>query len=114
MKKGWGDGKGVVGVHIHGLKDANGNQAYKGKNPLADVNVQTRSGVKTLSNVAKTYDPPYASSNRVYDHIKTNIETWIEEAIRVRDGTEDKTPTSRDSFGRPCGVQTPIEICARC
>jgi hypothetical protein len=84
MSKGWADGKGVVGIHIHGLKDSNQKQAYKGKNPLAGVTVQTRSGVKTLSNVAKTYDPPYTSSNSVFDHIKTNIESWIEEAIRIR------------------------------
>jgi hypothetical protein len=84
MRKGWDDGKGVVGIHIHGLKDSGGNQAYKGKNPLADVNVSTKSGVKTLSNVANTYDPPYSTSNGVYDHIKTNIDTWIEEAIRIR------------------------------
>lgn len=84
MKEGWDDRKGVVGIHIHGLKDASGNQAYKGKNPLADVNVRTKSGVKTLSDVAKTYDPPYSTSNYVYDHIKNNIDAWIEEAIGIR------------------------------
>jgi hypothetical protein len=84
MKKGWDDGKGVVGIHIHGLKDANRQEAYKGRNPLAEINVQTRTGVKTLSNVAKTYDPPYTTSTSVFDHIKNNIDSWIEEAIRIR------------------------------
>jgi Thoeris protein ThsB, TIR-like domain len=84
MKKGWADGKGVVGVHIHGLKDSSQQQTYKGKNPLAEVTVGTRNGIKTLSNVAKAYDPPYSTSTSVYDHIKDNIERWIEEAIRIR------------------------------
>jgi hypothetical protein len=84
MKKGWEDGKGVVGIHIHGLKDANGSQAPKGVNPLASVTVSTRSGSKTLSNVAKTYDPPYSGSTYVYNYIKHNIDAWIEEAIRIR------------------------------
>ena len=84
MTKGWSDRKGVVGIHIHGLKDANGNQASKGANPLASATVTTRSGNKPLSSVAKTYDPPYTTSQYVYDHIKENIEDWIEEAIRIR------------------------------
>jgi hypothetical protein len=84
MTKGWSDGKGVVGIHIHGLKDANGNQATKGANPLASVTVTTGSGKKLLSSVAKTYDPQYTTSQSVYDHIKENIEDWIEESIRIR------------------------------
>jgi MTH538 TIR-like domain (DUF1863) len=84
MKTGWADGKGVVGVHIHGLKDVAGNQATKGANPLASVTVSTRHGSKALSSVAKTYDPPYSTSNYVYDYIKENIEAWIEEAIAIR------------------------------
>lgn len=84
MKKAWADDKGVVGVHIHGLKDAAGNQAAKGANALASVTVATRYGSKVLSNVAKTYDSPYSSSKYVYDYIKENIDDWIEEAIAIR------------------------------
>jgi hypothetical protein len=84
MQKGWHDGKGVVGIYVHGLKDANGDQASKGANPLASVKVPTKSGTKTLSSLAKTYDPPYSTSTYVYDYIKENIEAWIEEAIRIR------------------------------
>lgn len=84
MRKGWADGKGVLGIHIHNLKDANGNQATKGRNPLDDVTVSTRNGSTLLSSVAKTYDPPYSTSQYVYDHIKNNIEDWIEKAIELR------------------------------
>lgn len=84
MQKGWDDGKGVVGVHIHRLKNSRGNQATKGANPLASVTVDTKSGPKLLSKVAKTYNPPYTSSDGTYNYIKDNIESWIEEAITIR------------------------------
>lgn len=32
--KGWDDGKGIVGIYIHGLKDSNGNISTKGDNPF--------------------------------------------------------------------------------
>ncbi|MFL5912796.1 MAG: TIR domain-containing protein [Gaiellaceae bacterium] len=84
MRKGWADRKGVVGIHIHGLKDGSGNQAAMGANPLEFVTVSTNVGDRALSSVAKTYDPPYSTSTYVYDHIKKNIEDWIEEAIIIR------------------------------
>ena len=84
MKKGWDDGKGVVGVYIHRLKNSRGEQHSKGKNPLASVTVDTKAGPRQLSKVAMTYDPPYASSTAVYNFIKSNIEDWIEEAVAIR------------------------------
>lgn len=84
MKKGWADGKGVVGIRIHRLKNSKGKQNSKGGNPLAGVTVQTRSGSKLLSSVAKTYDPPYTDSADAYRYIRRNIEKWIEEAIAIR------------------------------
>ena len=46
--------------------------------------MSTNYGNKTLSNVAKTCDPPHSKSTYVYDYIKENIEDWIEEAISIR------------------------------
>lgn len=80
IKKAWDDGKGVLGIHIHKLKDSNGNQSTMGTNPFSTFNV----GQKPLTNWAKTYNPPYSDSKDVYDYIKSNIEDWIEEAIRLR------------------------------
>ena len=80
IKKAWKDKKGVLGVYIHNLKDKDGNQSAKGTNPFSGFNV----GDDPLTKYAKAYDPPSSSSTSVYDHIKENIETWIEEAIRLR------------------------------
>lgn len=84
MTKGWVNGKGVVGIHIHRLKDQNQQQAPKGPNPLGGVEVDTKYGRRRLSAVAKTYDPPRISSDGTYRYIEENIEAWIEEAIRIR------------------------------
>ncbi len=82
MIKGWNDGKGIVGVHIHNLKDLSQKQDTKGRNALEDVVVGTAK--KKLSTVAKTYDPPYSTSTSVYSHIKNNLDAWVAEAIKIR------------------------------
>ena len=80
IKESWNSWKGVVGIHIHNLKDSDGNQSQKGGNPFDYVTV----GGKSLSTIVKLYDPPYMSSTFVYDYIKQNISTWVEEAIQIR------------------------------
>lgn len=82
IKKAWDDGKGVVGVYIHNLKNSAGAQATKGNNPFAGFTVGTDK--KDLSTIVKAYDPPYSTSTNVYDHIKTNLAAWVEEAITIR------------------------------
>lgn len=37
-----------------------------------------------LSEICKTYNPPYKISTNVYDYIKEHINEWVEEAIRIR------------------------------
>ena len=39
IKKGWDDGMGVLGIHIHGLKDPNTGFCKKGANPFDGVRV---------------------------------------------------------------------------
>lgn len=84
MRKAWADGKGVVGIRIHALKNSKGLQASKGTNPLGEVTVDTKTGKKVLSTVAKTYDPPHTTSKGAYNHIRDNIDAWIEKAIEIR------------------------------
>lgn len=81
--KGWDAGKGVLGVHIHGLKDSDGDTSSKGANPFDSI-THGASG-KKLSSIVKVYDPPYTLSTDVYDHIKKNLDSWIEKAIEIRD-----------------------------
>lgn len=73
--------KGLVGVHIHQLKDAGQKQGTLGGNPFAGYNIKG----KALTGIVKTYDSPFADSKAAYDYIKTNLESWVEEAISIRE-----------------------------
>jgi hypothetical protein len=84
IKKSWEDGKGVLVVFIHNLKDSEGNQSSKGSNPLYYVNIKVKDEDKKLSTIAKAYNPDETDSTKVYKYIKDNIENWIEEAIKIR------------------------------
>lgn len=75
--------KGIVGIHIHNLKDEDGNKTQKGKNPFS--NIYTNDNEK-LSNYVKCFDSAYSISKNVYSDIKDNIEDLIEKAI------ENKAP----------------------
>ena len=81
IKKAWDDKKGVVGIYIHKLKDKDGNQSSKGRNPFDDITIN---GSK-LSSIVKDYNSPYKTSTYVYDYIKDNIAEWVEEAISIRE-----------------------------
>lgn len=82
ISKAWNDGKGVVGIYVHNLKDAGGSQSTMGSNPFSYVSL--KSSRTSLSSIVKAYDPPYSTSSYVYDHIKENVEAWVDEAVRIR------------------------------
>jgi hypothetical protein len=80
IKKAWQDGKGLLGIHIHRLKDRLGNPSYKGANPFAEFTV---SGV-SMANYVDVYAPPYTDSKDVYGYINQNMSGWVERAILRR------------------------------
>ncbi|MEI7706637.1 MAG: TIR domain-containing protein [Chlorobium sp.] len=82
IKTSWNSSKGVVGIYVHNLKDSSGNQTMKGKNPFEKFTMKRDD--KTLSSIVKTYYPPYADSEKVYDYISQNLNNWIEEAVTIR------------------------------
>lgn len=96
IEKAWKDGKGIVGIYIHGLENSSREQSQKGSNPfdrfyvdktinyIAERTTPADQNDVKLSSVCKAYDPPYITSKCVYDYIKQNIKDWIEEAIEIR------------------------------
>jgi len=80
--KGWDDGKGVVGIHIHGLKDKDGNVSTKGNNPFDSIGYGNTG--KKLSSIVKCYDPQGSNSQERYDWIKKHLANAVEEAISIR------------------------------
>jgi hypothetical protein len=84
IKKAWEEGKGLLGVYIHNLTNAAGDQSSKGRNPFQDFTVNVDGTDKRLSSIVEAYDPPYTTSKNVYAHIEENLAHWIEEAIEIR------------------------------
>jgi hypothetical protein len=80
IKKAWDDGKGVLGIYIHNLKDKYGEQAEMGDNPFEIFSIDG----KNMSGIVKAYNPPYSTSTSVYNHIIENLADWIEKAIEIR------------------------------
>lgn len=78
----WNKGMGVVGIHIHGLKNSKGYISTKGSNPFAFI-THGDSGNK-LSTIVKCYNPAGSSSAERYAWIKKHLANAVEEAIRIR------------------------------
>ncbi|MBD0704378.1 TIR domain-containing protein [Pseudomonas sp. PSB1] len=82
IQNAWKKSMGLLGIYVHGLKNAAGEVAAKGPNPFQGFTIGT---AKTpLTSVVKTYDPPGADSKTRYAYIAANIDAWIEDAIAIR------------------------------
>jgi MTH538 TIR-like domain (DUF1863) len=77
IKKAWDEGKGLLGIHINNLKCPRNGTCDQGPNPLDQFTFK-KSGQVVYP---KVYTPP---SYDAYNHIKSNLETWIESAIAQR------------------------------
>jgi hypothetical protein len=80
--KSWNKKMGVVGIHIHGLKNIDGYLANKGDNPFDYIGYGDTG--KKLSSIAKCYDPAGNDSKERYAWIAKHLENAIEEAINIR------------------------------
>ncbi len=78
IKKAWKEGRGLLGIYIHNLKDANGQRCIQGKNPFDKFYY----GNRRLSSIVKCYNP---NSFDAYNDIRNHLEEWVEEAIKIRD-----------------------------
>ena len=78
IEKAWNDGRGLLGIFIHNIKDPRSGKCSKGANPFSDFRV----GTVPLTSVVKTYDP---DPNDAYGDISKHLEEWIEEAIKIRE-----------------------------
>lgn len=60
IEKSWNEGKGLLGIHIHNLRDQDGSQSAKGKNPFDGFTLGNSQ--RKLSSIVPVYDPPYSDS----------------------------------------------------
>jgi hypothetical protein len=73
---------GVVGIHIHGLKNLVGETSNKGDNPFDFIGYGSTG--KKLSSIVKCYNPAGTTSKERYDWISTHLANAVEEAIEIR------------------------------
>lgn len=76
----WKAKKGVVGIHIHKLKNSDKAHSAIGSNPFGHLKV----GDEKFSNIVKTYNPSGLSSTDAYDWITKHLASAVEEAIQIR------------------------------
>ena len=81
MLKAWRDGKGVMGIHIHNLRDPRTGTSSKGRNPFVGYTIQVDGRSVAWDSIVPVYDPGSLNANKV---IENNIEAWISDAIAVR------------------------------
>ncbi len=81
--KSWNSSMGVVGIHIHGLKNpATGYISKKGGNPFGYIPYGDTG--KKLSSIVKCYDPEGSNSKERYAWISKYLSAAVEEAIKIR------------------------------
>ena len=80
--KAWDDGLGVVGIYIHGLKNADGQVSTAGSNPFDYIGYGSTG--RKLSSIVKSYNPPGTNSQERYDWIRQYLSAAVEEAVDIR------------------------------
>ena len=80
--KSWSDNMGVVGIRIHGLKNAEGRTSSSGANPFDYI--RFGNGGDKLSSAVKCYNPDGSNSQAQYDWISKYLSAAVEEAIDIR------------------------------
>lgn len=81
IEKAWRDGKGVMGIYIHNLKDPRIGTSAKGRNPFAGYTIPVNGKNVNWDSIVPVHDP---KSWDAYKDIENKIESWIDNAIAVR------------------------------
>jgi len=78
----WDQGMGVVGIHVHGLQNRDGQTSAIGGNPFDHIGYNNTG--KNLSSIVKCYNPTGTDSRERYSWISEHLSNAVEEAIRIR------------------------------
>ncbi len=81
IKRSWELGKAVLGIYVHNLQDSMGTQSPKGPNPFANFNLN---GIPFDRIVPVYCTEDWNQSTEVYKKIALNIDSWVENAIKIR------------------------------
>ena len=79
IQRSYEEGKGILGIYIHNMKNQAGGTDYQGQNPLAILEVNN---VPLSQWTINGYDKIYKTYDWILDNGYRNIGGWIEEAAR--------------------------------
>ncbi len=82
IKRAWKEGKGLLGVYIHNLRDARQQKSAKGANPYYNVIVDGH----RLSRAVPAYEPVDNWRTSAYRCIEGNLASWVAQAVADRAG----------------------------
>ncbi len=82
ISESWSQRMGIVGIHIHGLKDRYGHTSTMGANPFSYVRVPRIQ--RPMSTVVRCYNPSGRNSTDKYNWIASNLSAMVEESIAIR------------------------------
>ena len=80
IKKAWNDGRGLLGVRIHRLKNSTKQQDRAGANPFDSFTVNG----EPLSRYVTLHNPSQQMSEDTYAVIRRDLASWVEAAIASR------------------------------
>ncbi len=75
IRKAWNDGKGLVGIYIHNLKDPRYGTSNKGTNPFEQIGLKNG---KKLSEYVSVYNPDADAYNYIAKYIDQIVEKGVE------------------------------------
>ena len=81
IQQAWSQGKGLLGIYIHNLRDPRTGTSIKGHNPFSDFTTNINGQIVNLASAVRCYEPqPYDA----YNDIRFNIASLVEDAIAHR------------------------------
>lgn len=72
-------GLGLLGIHVHALKDAKGRQSTKGANPFE----QPANGLGGFGAQVPVFDPPEMDSKEAHRYIVEHMAQWADESVAL-------------------------------
>ena len=83
IQQAWKQGKGLLGIYIHNLKDPRTGVCNKGLNPFSTVTVYDKQGnLVNLQKIVRCFEP---QPNQAYFDIYVTLASLVEDAIVYRD-----------------------------
>lgn len=97
IRKAYELNKGMLGIYIHNIADADGKQVKKGENPFSGFTIGKEK--KPLTDYVTCFDSKSSDSKKAYNDIKDNIEDLIKDAISNKPPPELDASSSNDNCG---------------